>query len=87
MVIIEKKEERCHGKKVEDEKKSFVDMTKESVGRQRDALWLQVGERGLRNKEKGLSRCLVGRWGTGSVRELELQSVRKWREHSWYIRK
>ena len=86
-VIIEKKEESCHGKKVEGEKKSFVDVTKEPVGRQGDALWHQVGGRGLRNREEGLGRCLVGRRGTGSVGESELQSVRKWGEHSWNIRK
>ena len=72
---------------MEGEKKSFVDLTKEPVGRQGDALWLQVGGRGLRNREEGLGRCLVGRWGIGSVGESELQSVRKWGEHSWNIRK
>ena len=41
----------------------------------------------MRNREEGLGRCLVGRWGTGSMGELELQSVRKWGEHSWNIRK
>ena len=45
-VVIEKKDERCHEKKVEGEKKSFVDVTKEPARRQGDALWLQVGGEG-----------------------------------------
>ncbi|RVW99126.1 hypothetical protein CK203_019083 [Vitis vinifera] len=53
------------------EKKLFVDVTKKPVGKQGDALWLQVGGRGLRNREKGLGKCLVGSWGTGSVGEPE----------------
>ena len=40
MVIVEGKDERCLGKKVEGEKKAFVDVAKEPVGRQGDALWL-----------------------------------------------
>ena len=41
----------------------------------------------MRNREEGLGRCLVGRWGTGSMGELELQSVRKWGEQVWNLRK
>ena len=38
MVTAEDKDERCLGKKVEGEKKTFVDVAKESAGRQGDAL-------------------------------------------------
>ena len=71
-VLIENKEESCIEKKAVGEKKSFTDVTKEPTGKQGDALWLQVGGRGLRNRENGLGRCLVGSWGTGSVGEPEL---------------
>ena len=40
VVTIEGKDERCLGKKVEDEKKTFVDVAKELTGRLGDALWL-----------------------------------------------
>ena len=80
-MIVEGKDERCIGK-MEGEKKSCVDVAKEPAGRQGDALWLQVGGRGLRNREEGLGRCLVGRWDDGSVVETELLSVRKWGERS-----
>ena len=86
-VLIENKEESCIEKKAVGEKKSFTDVTKEPTGKQGDALWLQVGGRGLRNRENGLGRCLVGSWGTGSVGEPELQTFRKWGEHIWNLRK
>ena len=44
-------------------KKTFVDVAKEPAGRLGEALWLQVGGRGLRSREEGLGWCLVGRWG------------------------
>ena len=87
MVIVEGKDERCLGKKVEGEKKTFVDVAKEPAGRQGDALWLQVGGRGLRNREEGLGRCLVERWDDGSVVETEMVLVRKWGERSWNLKK
>ena len=31
--------------------------------------------RGLRNREEGLGRCLVGRWGARSVGESELLEI------------
>ena len=71
-VLTENKVESCNEKKEVGEKKLFVDVTKKPVGKQGDALWLQVGGRGLRNRENGLGRCLVGSWGTGSVGEPEL---------------
>ena len=76
-VLIENKEENCNEKKVVGEKKSFADVTKELAGKQGDALWLQVRGRGLRNREKGLGRCLVGSWDTELVGEPELQTFRK----------
>ena len=76
-VLIENKEENCNEKKVVGEKKSFADVTKELAGKQGDALWLQVRGRGLRNREKGLGRCLVGSWDTELVGEPESQTFRK----------
>ena len=87
MVTAEDKDERCLGKKVEGEKKTFVDVAKEPAGRQGDALWIQVGGRGLRNREEGLGRCLVGRWGDRLVVETEMVSFRKWEERSWNLKK
>ena len=87
VVTVEGEDERCLGKKVEGEKKTFVDVAKESAGRQGDALWLQVGGRGLRNREEGLGRCLVGRWDDGPVVETELFSIRKWGERNWNLKK
>ncbi|RVW37083.1 hypothetical protein CK203_084577 [Vitis vinifera] len=46
----------------------------------------KVRGRGLRSREEGLGRCLVGRWDDGSVVETELLSVRKWGERSWNIK-
>ena len=86
-VLIENKEESCNEKKAMGGKKSYADVTKEPAGKQGDALWLQVGGRVLRNREKGLGRCLVGRWGTGLVGELELQTFKKWGEDVWNSRK
>ena len=86
-VLIENKEESCIEKKAMGGKKSYADVTKESAGMQGDALWLQVGGGELRNREKGLGRCLVGRWRTGSVGELELQTIKKWGEQVWNLRK
>ena len=70
-VLIENKEESCIEKKAMGGKKSYADVTKEPAGKQGDALWLQVGGGELRNREKGLGKCLVGSWGTGSVGEPE----------------
>ena len=70
-VLTENKVESCNEKKEVGEKKLFVDVTKKPAGKQGGALWLQVGGRGLRNREKGLGKCLVGSWGTGSVGEPE----------------
>ncbi|RVW36075.1 Transposon TX1 uncharacterized 149 kDa protein [Vitis vinifera] len=78
VVTIEGKDEKCIGKKVEGEKKTFVDVAKEPVGRLGDASWLQVGRRGLRGREEGLDQCLVGMWGAGSVVETKMASFRKW---------
>ena len=80
MVAIEKMDGRYQEKKVQSTKKTFVEVTKEQAGRQGEgeALWLQVGGRGLSDRKEGLGRCLVGSWGAGSVGESELQSVREW---------
>ena len=88
MVAIEKMDGRYQEKKVQSTKKTFVEVTKEQAGRQGEgeALWLQVGGRGLSDRKEGLGRCLVGSWGAGSVGESELQSVREWGVHSWNIR-
>ena len=87
VVTIEGKDEKCIGKKVEGEKKTFVDVAKEPVGRLGDASWLQVGRRGLRGREEGLDQCLVGMWGVGSVVETKMASFRKWGEHNWNLKK
>ena len=87
VVTLEGKDEKCIGKKVEGEKKTFVDVVKEPAGRLGDAAWLQVGGRRLRSREEGLGRCLVGRWGNGLVVEAEMVSVRIWGEHSWNLKK
>ena len=68
-------------------KKTFVDVAKELAGRLGEALWLQVGGRGLRSREEGLGWCLVGRWGDGLVVETEIASFRKWGERSWNLKK
>ena len=80
-------EEKCLGNKVKGKKKSFLDVAKEPAGRIGEELWLQVGERGVRSREEGLGRCLVGRWGDGAVLETELTSFRKWEECSWNLKK
>lgn len=76
MVTLEGKDERSLGQKLEGEKETFVDVAKEPTRRLGDALWLQVGGRGLRSRKEGLGWCLVGRWGNGSVVETEMVSVR-----------
>ena len=66
---LDGEEDRCLGNKVKGKKKSFLDVAKEPAGRIGEELWLQVGGRGVRSREEGLGRCLVGRWGDGEVLE------------------
>ena len=83
---LDDEEERCTGKKEQGEKKSFLDVAKGPAGRIGEELWLQVGGRGLRRREEGLGRCLVGRW-EGAAMEMELDSFRNWGKRSWNLRK
>ncbi|RVX05507.1 hypothetical protein CK203_013625 [Vitis vinifera] len=50
----------------------LCEVTKEQARRQGEgeALWLQVGGRGLSDRKEGLGRCLVGSWGAGSVKSM-----------------
>ena len=72
---------------MEGEKKAFVDVAREPARRIGDALWLQFGGRELRGREDVLGRCLVGRWGFGSVVESEMASFRKRGERFWNFKK
>ena len=72
---------------MEGEKKAFVGVAREPAGRIGDALWLQFGGRELRGRKDVLGRCLVGRWGNGSVVELEIASFRKWGKRFWNLKK
>ena len=83
---LDDEEERCIGKKEQGEKKSFLDVAKGPVGRIGEELWLQVGGRGLRRREEGLGRCLVGRW-EGATMEMEISSIRNWGKRRWNLRK
>lgn len=47
----------------EEKKRSFVEVAKSKTGKIGDAVWLQLGDRALRSREKQLGLCLVGRWG------------------------
>ena len=85
-MTIEGKVEECLGKKVEDEKKTFVDVAKKSARRQGDVLWLQIGRKRLRNRKEGLGWCLIGIWDDGLMVETKLFSIRKWGERSWNIK-
>ena len=87
MVTKVGKVEKSLGNSVEGEKKEFVDVAREPTGRIGDASWLQFGGRELRGREDVLGRCLVGRWGNGSVVESELASFRKWGERFWNLKK
>ena len=86
-VTKEGKAEKSLGKLVEGEKKAFVGVAREPAGRIGDALWLQFGGRELRGRKDVLGRCLVGRWGNGSVVELEIASFRKWGKRFWNLKK
>ena len=57
VVTLEGKDERSLGKKLEGEKKTFVDVVKEPAGRLGDAAWLQVGEACKRGGEICLMFC------------------------------
>ena len=87
VVTKEGKTKKCLGKTMEDEKKAFVDVAREPARRIGDALWLQFGGRELRGREDVLGRCLVSRWGFGSVVEWEMASFRKWGERFWNLKK
>ena len=62
---------------MECEKKVFMDVARESVGRMGDVFWLQLEGRELRGREDLLGRCLVGRWVDGPMLELDLASLRR----------
>ncbi|RVW86554.1 hypothetical protein CK203_045694 [Vitis vinifera] len=47
----------------------------------------KVGGRGLRGREEGLGRCLVGRCGVGSMVETEMVSFRKWGSATGILKK
>ncbi|RVW97119.1 hypothetical protein CK203_030038 [Vitis vinifera] len=56
---------------VEEEKRSFAEVTKAKVGRLRDVVWLQLGGRDLRSRDEQLGLCLVGRWEFEDAVEVE----------------
>ncbi|RVW74361.1 hypothetical protein CK203_056854 [Vitis vinifera] len=53
--------------------------------------WIRFGDLSLRNLLEGFEECCrkekEGRWGDGSVVELELDSLRKWEERFWNLKK
>ena len=60
------------------ELKSYVDAVKISPRRVGQSVWLEVGEREVRERIDQLRQCLVGWWGLNSAPVPELEYVRRW---------
>ena len=72
---------------VEEEKRSFAEVTKAKVGRLRDVVWLQLGDRDLRSRDEQLGLCLVGRWGGTTPLVPKLALLRRWGVHLWNLKR
>ena len=60
------------------ELKSYADAVKISPRRVGQSVWLEVGEREVRERIDQLRQCLVGWWGLNSAPVPELEYVRRW---------
>ena len=70
----------------EEKNRSFVEVAKAKAGRIGDAVWIQLGGRALRSREKQLGRCLVGRWEAEFGRCPDLDCLRNWGRRLWNLK-
>ena len=68
------------------ELKSYADVVKISPRRVGQSVWLEVGEREVRERIDQLSQCLVGWWGLNSAPVPELEYVRRWASQHWALK-
>ena len=73
--------------KVEDERKTFVEVAKAKAGRLGDSVWLQLRGSNLRSKEEQLGRNLVGRWGEEVASVPDLAMLRRWGVRLWNLKR
>ena len=68
------------------ELKSYADVVKISPRRVGQSVWLEVGEREVRERIDQLRQCLVGWWGLNSAPVPELEYVRRWASQHWALK-
>ena len=68
------------------EMKSFADVVKISPRRVGQSVWLEVGDREVRERIDQLRQCLVGWWGLNSAPVPELEYVRRWASQQWALK-
>ncbi|WJZ80732.1 hypothetical protein VitviT2T_000628 [Vitis vinifera] len=66
--------------------KSFADVVKISPRRVGQSVWLEVGDREVRERIDQLRQCLVGWWGLNSAPVPELEYVRRWASQQWALK-